>query len=188
VKEHTPAKLHVSKHVVCCETSRRSCRWYRTGRAGIAAKRADVGAGLLARHHGHLASVVSFFCRLSDSYASPTSRRPSLLFDKLPKESPSGVYAPPLVTLDLDFSAIRKEGVWPLPRRETPALTDIQAAIAVASASHRAEESWHGELSIAWLRCWRSCLLLACLHDRHQYRLPNTINRPRYPRRLRRML
>jgi hypothetical protein len=155
--------------------------------------RPNVGAGLLACSLArHLASVVSFFAvpwsLPSDDYASPTSRRPSLLFDKLPKESPSGVYAPPLVTMDLDFSAIRKEGVWPLPRRETPALTDIQAAIAVASASHRAEESWHGELTIAWLRCWRSCLPLACLHDRHQYRLPKTINRLPYPRRLWRML
>lgn len=101
--------------------------------------RPDVGAGLLARSPPRFCRF--FLCRLSDNYASPTSRRLSLLFDKLPKESPSGVYAPPLVTLDLDFSTIRKEGVWPLPRRETPALTDIQAAIAVASASHRAEES-----------------------------------------------
>jgi hypothetical protein len=80
------------------------------GHAGIAAKRADVGAGLLARSPPRFCRF--FLCRLSDSYASPTSRRLSLLFDKLPKELPSGVYAPPLVTLDLDFSAIRKEGVW----------------------------------------------------------------------------
>jgi len=175
-----------SEHVHCeTQTSRRSCRWYRIGRAGNAAKRRR----RLARSPPRFCRF--FLCRplvSSDNYASPTSRRPSLLFDKLPKESPSGVYAPPLVTLDLDFSAIRKEGVWPLPRRETPALTDIQAAIAVASASHRAEESWHGELTIAWLRCWRSCLPLACLHDRHQYRLPKTINRLPYPRRLWRML
>jgi hypothetical protein len=195
VRGQTPAKSHVStcsEHVLFeTQTPCRSCRWYRIGRAGNAAKRRRrlACSCLLARSPPRFCRF--FLCRplvSSDDYASPTSRRPSLLFDKLPKESPSGVYAPPLVTLDFDFSAIRKEGVWPLPRRETPALTDIQAAIAVASASHCAEESWHGGLTIAWLRCWRSCLPLACLHDRHQYRLPNTINRPRYPRRLRRML
>ena len=104
--------------------------------------RPNVGAGSLARH---LASVVSLSAVLATIMLPPPSRRLYLLFDKLPKEPPSGVYAPPLVTLDLDFSAIRKEGAWSWPhallRHEIPASTDIKAAIAVASASHRAEQS-----------------------------------------------
>jgi len=47
-------------------------------------------------------------------------RRVPFLINKLPKESPSGVNAPPLVKLDLDFSAIRKEES--LESRHTPPL------------------------------------------------------------------
>lgn len=74
--------------------------------------RPNVGAGLLAT----LASVfspTSLLLYLKRRSYFPTSRRLSLLLDKLPKELPSGDHAPPLVKLDLDFSAIRKEGVWP---------------------------------------------------------------------------